>query len=134
MKNLDGVIARLKSLYEVKTRVALCERMGVPKGTYDTWVNRGRIPARRLIDIATEHGVTLSWLEEGTEPKYPLPKPDKMFLDIAEEVRSFVAEKTTVYGQDPHTKALAQAFDTLDDAHKERLLPRLLAVIRSEKG
>lgn len=63
-----GAIERMVEAYGFTTRQALCEQLGVSKGTLANRYMRDSFPADWVIQCALETGVSLKWLTTGTGP------------------------------------------------------------------
>lgn len=64
------VVQRLLEAYNVKTRQALCEILGVSKSTMATRFMRDMFPADWVLQAAIETGANIEWLSFGTGKKF----------------------------------------------------------------
>lgn len=61
-----GAIERMVEAYGFTTRQALCDQLGVSKGTLANRYMRDSFPAEWVIQCALETGASLQWLTNGT--------------------------------------------------------------------
>lgn len=134
MKKIEGMLTRIKALYNVKTRKELCtkEKMDISLGTYDTWVSRDQIPSKRIEEIAEKFGVHTEWLKTGEGKKYKVEQPQasqfftpEVLAQMAEVIKDHIPKES----EDPRTLKLSRAFDVLPDDVKDEVLKEILPYI-----
>jgi len=121
MQNLEqfkAIIDRMHSLYNTRTVKELFAKLGVPKGTYDSWRNKKKIPNKYIIKVAEDKGVTIDWLLHGTSPKFKISKIPEPFA--------------YEYLSNPLTNKLCSLFALLPSEKKQELYPKLRDVIKAE--
>lgn len=75
-----GAIERMVEAYGFTTRQALCDQLGVSKGTLANRYMRDSFPADWIIRCSLETGASLQWLTTGDGPIYEDAKTDVIAL------------------------------------------------------
>ena len=70
MKDTLAIFTRIQNHFGARTRKEMMQRWGEKYGTYKSWVNRGHIPQKRLMELAEREGLNIAWLEHGVGEKY----------------------------------------------------------------
>ncbi|DAB40302.1 MAG TPA: hypothetical protein CFH81_08895 [Sulfurovum sp. UBA12169] len=129
IKKIQPIIDRLMLIYEVDSRLDLCQKMDVPTGTYDTWINRDAIPKKKLIKVANEKKVNLSWIETGNGPQYTFPEPNFFTEETMAALKKQMAQ--TPCDGDERMAKICKAFALVDEDKQDRLLSEVLSLITS---
>lgn len=127
MKQIDEVLTRIKSLYGAKTRIELCEKMGIGLSTYDTWRNKDRIPDRKLRQIAEDKGVSYEWLTSGKGEKVIFDGP--MFLNelLRATIESRKIEPSAI--ENERLNEINRSFLRISEEKQEEALKQVLSTI-----
>ncbi len=63
-------IERIKKVYGSKTDVAMADALGISKGTISSWKKRGGVPTDVFKRVASDKGVSMDWLINGSGSMY----------------------------------------------------------------
>jgi len=131
MRKIDPILDRLKSIYNVKTRIDLAKKLKIGLSTYDNWAARDNIPDKHVRLAAEDKGVHLTWLYTGEGEKYKTSMTPGQSLFSPETLSklSHIAETMPTYGKHQASKKLCASFDALEDDKKDEVLKELLPII-----
>ena len=65
MKESSEILAKIRFFAGVKTDKELSEKFDINYGTLDSWKNRNKIPAKRLLEFSKKLGVSMDILVSG---------------------------------------------------------------------
>ena len=112
MKDIEVVLEKLKCHYGTDNIGEILVKLDIPRGTYDTWVNRSDIPMRRLRDISDKVGISPSVLLD-RDKDHPLKdifdKIDKSTVsyDLVASNAQYLSRSSFVYAPVISAKASA---------------------------
>lgn len=128
MKQIDEVLTRMKSLYGAKTRIELCEKMGIGLSTYDTWRNKNRIPDKKIRQIAEDCEVRYEWLLSGEGDKFLWNKPMFLSRELQEAIKNNI-KKESPCEENATLQEICRAFSRISEEKQEDALKQVLSII-----
>ncbi|MCW2105390.1 UNVERIFIED_ORG: hypothetical protein M2402_002558 [Rahnella aquatilis] len=111
-----GAIERMVEAYGFSTRQALCDQLGVSKGTLANRYMRDSFPADWVIQCVLETGVSLKWLTTGNGPIYNDAKNDVIAVQRKNLVDGFLLDSNyLMFDKALHPSILNKTFLVNDD-------------------